>query len=438
MSIREDFYLIIDKAYNILEFHPLPILNLKDSSFDLIKKVSFLLSQKVIKLLVKKVYETKRIQKIEFAYNSYFYEIYAYLLSSDKIILYFKNISKRKKIEKKLSYYFRKYKTIAHTTKDAIIVINSEGRAILYNVAAEKLFGYKKKEILGKDIHLLLAPPEFHEVYKKGFAKFAESGKGRVLGKTLELEAIKKTGERIPIELSVSRFKFDNKFYAVGIIRDIKERKELEKYLTQTLIGIIRALNKIIEIRDWYTAGHQKRVTNLAIQIAKKLNLSEERIKALYLASILHDIGKIAIPMGILNKPGSLTEKELEIIKMHPQIAYNILKEINLFPLVEEIVYQHHERLDGSGYPRGLKGDQILLEARILAVADVIEAMCYHRPYRPALGVDKAIEEISKKAGILYDSQVVEICKKFYKKKKLLEIIEKDVEFLEIFKKEKF
>lgn len=435
--VSGDFYLVIDKDYNILEFRPLSFSNFKNISLDIAKKFSFWFSKETIKLLLEKLYKAKKTKKIEFIYNSFFYEIYFSFLSSDKIFLYFKDISKRKKIEKKLTYYLKKYKAIANAAKDGIIVIDSKGRAILYNVAAEKLFGYKKKEVLGKDIHLLLAPSELHEAYRKGFTKFSESGKGRVLGKTLELEAISKTGERIPIELSVSAFKFDNKFYAVGIIRDIKKRKELEKYLTRILIGIIKALSKIIEIRDWYTAGHQKRVTNLAIQIAKKLNLPEERIKALYLASILHDIGKIAIPMGILNKPGSLTEKELEIIKTHPEVAYNILREINLFPLVEEIVYQHHERLDGSGYPRGLREDQILLEAKILAVADVIEAMCYHRPYRPALGIDKAIEEISKKAGILYDSRVVEICKEFYKKGKLLEFMEKDVEFFEIFKKEK-
>jgi len=180
--------------------------------------------------------------------------------------------------------------------------------------------------------------------------------------------------------------------------------------LRRNMGAIIQAMSTTIEKRDPYTAGHQRRVTKLCRAIATRLGFYWERIQGLRMAAAIHDLGKINIPAAILNKPGPLSEHELAIIQMHPRTAYEILKDIQFpWPLAETI-YQHHERLDGSGYPRHLKGDQILLEARILAVADVVESIASFRPYRPQLGLEAALAEIQTHKGVLYDVSVVDIC----------------------------
>jgi putative nucleotidyltransferase with HDIG domain len=176
-------------------------------------------------------------------------------------------------------------------------------------------------------------------------------------------------------------------------------------------------MSKIIESRDPYTAGHQQRVCQLATHIAKELGLPKDKIEGVRIASLIHDIGKIGLPTEILSKPTRLTNIEFDLIKNHSQIGYNILKSIDFFYPIAQIVLQHHERLNGSGYPNNLKGDEILLEVKIIGVADVVEAMSSHRPYRPALGIDKALEEISQNRGILYDPEVVDACIKLFKEK---------------------
>ena len=186
-------------------------------------------------------------------------------------------------------------------------------------------------------------------------------------------------------------------------------KKNLIKLHTVTQ-GIVNAMITLVETRDPYTAGHQKRVAELSIEIAKQMNLPTEQINCLYLSALLHDIGKIIIPSEILNRPGQLTEAEYKIIKSHPEVGYDILKSIPFPWPIAKIVLQHHERLDGSGYPAGLKGNQILIESKILAVADVVEAISSNRPYRPSRGIEKALEEIVKNKGKLYDEKVVQIC----------------------------
>ncbi len=181
---------------------------------------------------------------------------------------------------------------------------------------------------------------------------------------------------------------------------------ELEKMLEAT----IATITLMAEIRDPYTSGHQMRVAKLAVAIAERMGLPRDRIRAAELAGILHDIGKIRVPTSIMNRPGKLLDTERELLKIHPEVGYQLLKRIP-FPLpVAEIVLQHHEREDGSGYPSQLKGDQILLEARILAVADVTEAQSSYRPYRPALGIEVALEEISSNSGKLYYPPAVDAC----------------------------
>jgi PAS domain S-box-containing protein/putative nucleotidyltransferase with HDIG domain len=219
----------------------------------------------------------------------------------------------------------------------------------------------------------------------------------------------------------------DTKGKIIGIIslsKDITVQRKSEKELQQsyqrlkkTMDAAIDTMSKIIEAKDPYTSGHQHRVCQLAVPLARELGLSEDKIEGIRIASLIHDIGKIGLPTEILSKPTRLTDIEFSLIKGHSQIGYNILKSIDFSYPVANIVLQHHERLDGSGYPNKLKGDEVLLEARILGVADVVEAISSHRPYRPALGTDAALEEISKNKGILYDPKVVDACLKLFKEK---------------------
>jgi len=182
------------------------------------------------------------------------------------------------------------------------------------------------------------------------------------------------------------------------------------KNMQDVMDDIIYAMARMVEIRDPYTAGHQKRVADLAYSIALQMTLPEEKTKAIHFAAIIHDIGKINIPFEILSKPDALDENESRIIKSHPAVGHGILKTINFPWPIAEIILQHHERMNGTGYPKGLSGENILLEARILGVADTVEAMSSHRPYRPALGITKALDEIINNRGILYDSDVVTAC----------------------------
>lgn len=178
----------------------------------------------------------------------------------------------------------------------------------------------------------------------------------------------------------------------------------------EALQGIIQVISLTIETRDPYTAGHQRGVADLAQAIARKMGLTEERVEGIRLAALVHDLGKISTPAEILAKPTRLTEVEMSMIRSHPRSGYEILKRVEFPWPIAQIVLQHHERLNGSGYPLGLSAPDIILEAKILAVADVMEAMCSHRPYRPARGIEKALAEIKKNKGILYDPGVVDAC----------------------------
>ena len=209
-----------------------------------------------------------------------------------------------------------------------------------------------------------------------------------------------------------------------GANQDITDRKRGEEKLESTLGnlrkaigGTIQAIAHVLEARDPYTAGHQRRVADLARSIATEMRLPSDMIEGIRMAAVIHDIGKISVPVEMLSKPGKLTEKEFEFIQEHPGDGYGYLKDVEFPWPVAEIIYQHHERLDGSGYPRGLRGDDVLVEARIIALADVIEAMASYRPYRPARGVDAALDEIKKNKGILYDPGVVDACLKLFEEK---------------------
>jgi len=189
--------------------------------------------------------------------------------------------------------------------------------------------------------------------------------------------------------------------------------------LQGTMDGIIHAMSVILEMRDPYTAGHQRRVADVACAIAREMKLSERDIKGIWIAGLLHDVGKLGVPAEILTKSGKLSQSEFNIIKSHPKVGYDILEMIEFRWPVNQAILQHHERLDGSGYPGGLSGEDIILDARILSVADVVEAMSSHRPYRPALGLDSALEEISKGRDVLYDSKAVDACLNLFQEKEI-------------------
>jgi HD-GYP domain-containing protein (c-di-GMP phosphodiesterase class II) len=190
---------------------------------------------------------------------------------------------------------------------------------------------------------------------------------------------------------------------------------ESEQKLKASLLDSVTALASIVEMRDPYTAGHQRRVAEIAVAIAKKMQLTDSQIECIHLASVVHDVGKIKVPAEILSKPGKLSPFEFGIIKEHSQSGYDILKTIDFPWPIAQIILQHHERIDGSGYPQALSDNQILLEAKILAVADVVESMMSHRPYRPALGIDAALEEIENNKGKFYDPVVVESCVRLFR-----------------------
>ena len=205
--------------------------------------------------------------------------------------------------------------------------------------------------------------------------------------------------------------------YGITTLRTREERDRIahahehhEAILRKSLEDSIQAIAATVEMRDPYTSGHQRRVADLAVALAKEMGLSEDRVHGLHLAGVVHDLGKISVPAEILSKPGKLTPIELQLIQGHAQAGYEILKDIDFPWPIATIVWQHHERLDGSGYPQKLKGADMLVESRIVAVADVVEAMGSHRPYRASLGIEVALQEIERGRGTKYDSAVADAC----------------------------
>ncbi|MBU1397413.1 MAG: HD domain-containing protein [Proteobacteria bacterium] len=224
---------------------------------------------------------------------------------------------------------------------------------------------------------------------------------------------------------AMPRFGSDGRLVGlIHVVRDITNRKEAEKKLQLTLDNLRKAFGTTIQVmvsaveaRDPYTAGHQVRSSDIARAIATEMGLSPEKIEAIRMAGPIHDIGKLSVPAEILSKPGKLSEIEFSLIKEHALKGFEMLKDVESPWPLAEIVYQHHERMNGSGYPRKLKGDDIIMEARIMAVADVVESMASYRPYRPALGINAALEEIEKNRETLYDAHVVDACLKLFREK---------------------
>jgi PAS domain S-box-containing protein len=308
---------------------------------------------------------------------------------------------------------------------DGVIATDKSGRITFMNPLAEKLTGWRQEEALRKSLAEVFttqaAPGQDEEAEIPH--KEARGDGARFI---TEITLCAKNGTKFPVEETIMPLNnpYHNPNGNVLVFHDISARKRAEmelkdswEKLHQALEGTIQAMALTIEIRDPYTAGHQRRVSKLSCAIARDLGLSEDQIEGIRVAGDIHDIGKIYVPAEILSKPGQITAIEYGIIKTHPQVGYDILKTIKFPWPVALIVLQHHERLDGSGYPLGLSGDQILKEARILTVADIVEAMSSHRPYRPAQGIGKALEEVIQNKGVCYDADVVEACVKLFQEK---------------------
>lgn len=321
------------------------------------------------------------------------------------------------KIEKDTYSKERRFSIILNSIGDGVIVTNSNGQVDYMNKAAENITDYSKSSAKGKNIdEILNFNKDKLSIINNLVIPITDENKD-IFSNEIVIKS--NTGKEYFIEYDVSRLTNDieKNNGNVFVLRDISERKSAEEERKHTLSmlrnaidGSIKAMAMTVERRDPYTAGHQRRVTDLARAIAQEMGLSKYEINGIRMAGVIHDLGKISIPAEILAKPGRLSDIEFSLIKTHCQVGYDILKTIDFPWPVAQIVYQHHERVDGKGYPRGVGGNSILLEARIIAVADVVEAMASHRPYRASLGLELALEEITKNKKILFDETVVNAC----------------------------
>ena len=321
-----------------------------------------------------------------------------------------RDISKRKHSEQALKISAKEKSVILNSSPMHVVYQDMNHKIIWANKEACDAVKKNLKEIQGK---------QCYQVWEESSTPCQGCPVDRVwkTGKTEKGERRSKDGRHWFINGTPIK-NDDGKM--IGIIEtalDITEQKQAQNKLKKTMNAIIETISKIMDTRDPYTAGHQIRVSQLAVCIAQEMSLPPDKIESVRIASLLHDIGKIGIPSEILTKPTNLDAIEFSFIKKHPELGYTILKDIDFPYPIAQIVLQHHERNDGSGYPQGLKGKDILLEAKIIGVADVVEAMSSHRPYRAALGIDAALEEIIKNKGVLYDPGVVDVCVKLFKEK---------------------
>jgi len=331
------------------------------------------------------------------------------------------DITERKKAETVVRESEGLFRSIVEHSHDGILFIDENYKIIYCNGELVQNLGYAPDEILGHDFRDFLDEESRPLVADH----YLRRQRGEKIAARYEFNIVRRDGTKRRVEISSDVIKdATGKMRTVAQLLDITDRKKAEdlnqemmKNLRKALDGTINVIALTVEARDPFTSGHQRRVADLARAIATEMGLPKDSIEAIRSAAIIHDLGKINVPADILNKPSSLTEIEFNFIKVHPQVAYNILKDIEFPWPVAEIIYEHHERWNGSGYPRGLSGQNILLEARILAVADVVEAMVSHRPYRPPLGIDQALKELVENRGRLYDPEVVDACLLVFREK---------------------
>lgn len=324
------------------------------------------------------------------------------------------NITQQHRAEKNLRESEERFARILETAPVPISIVDPSGRRVYANAAVEKTLGIPRDVTTDR----VWNDPRWHMTTVDG-EPFPESrhpvavvlDTGKPVYDT-KYAVVGPDGSRLIMAANAAPLT-DASGAVTGVVvshTDITATVEAERKLRKALEGTVLAMATAMESRDPHTAGHQRRVMGLACAIARRMDLPDDLVDGLRMAASIHDIGKIAVPSQILARAGRLTEAEFNLVKTHPTVGHNVLRNVEFPWPVAEIVLEHHERMDGSGYPRGLKGDRTLLEARILAVADVVEAMANHRPYRPALGIDQALAEITRHKGSLYDPDAVEAC----------------------------
>jgi PAS domain S-box-containing protein len=332
-----------------------------------------------------------------------------------------RDLTERKRAAEALRASEELFRSYLEYAPDGVYMNDLEGNFLYGNIKCEEIIGYQREELIGKNFLELNILSE--NSLDKAVQLVQANMEGRSTGPD-EVDLIRKDGRLIPVEINTNVVQRMDQRIVLSFVRDISDRKRAEDELQQTLNSLRKAFGTTIQVmvsavetRDPYTAGHQSRSADLAIAIATEMGLPREKIEAIRMAGPIHDIGKLSIPAEILSKPTKLTDLEFSLIKEHSRSGYEILKDVESPWPLAEIVYQHHERMDGSGYPRNLKGEEIIMEARIMTVADVVEAMASHRPYRPGLGIDAALEEIEKNRGTHYDNTVVDACLRLFREK---------------------
>jgi PAS domain S-box-containing protein len=317
------------------------------------------------------------------------------------------DISKHKAMAQTLAYEASFLQGLLDNIPDAIYFKDLNNRFIKVNTFYAKGMGLKPEEIVGKSDFDFFPHEQARHMFEDD-TLVIKSGKP-IIGKIEQTLLPDGTWNQV---ITTKLAMFDNAGQIIGtmgITRDMTAYAHLEKERLNMVINALTVLGKALELRDPYTFSHTRNVAHIATMIAKRLGWDENRLLGITLAGELHDLGKISIPSEILNKPGKLSDLEYSLIREHAKNCYDLIKDIEFpFPLPEAI-YQHHERLDGSGYPRKLKGEEIIVEARILAVSDVLESMTHHRPYREALGIERALQHLREDSGTHYDAGIVEI-----------------------------
>ena len=340
-----------------------------------------------------------------------------------------RDITDRKLAQEMLKKSEEQYRLLADHMKDQVWLMDMNLNITYVSPSVERLLGYSLEEIKTLPLEKLLAPESLKKAMDFVTFRMPKAIKNSFkdfIFRTLELEFVLKNGQTAWTDCSFSfiRDESNNPVSIIGEARNISERKIAEAKLQQTLESLRKAIGTTIQVliaaleaRDPYTAGHQSQSAELACAIATEMGLPSDTIEGIRMAGAIHDIGKLSIPAEILTKPTKLTDLEYELIKEHPKSGYEMLKNVESPWPLAQIVYQHHERINGTGYPKKLKGEEIILEARIMAVADVVDAMASHRPYRASLGMEAALNEIAGNKGILYDPNVVEACIKLIREK---------------------
>jgi len=330
------------------------------------------------------------------------------------------DVTEGKALERALKESNAKFRCLVEQAISGIYIIQDE-KFVYVNPRFSELFGYSASELIGAPFPQLVAEADRATVTSNIRRRLEK----QVKTLRYSFNGLRKDGSTFIVGVQGTFAEYEGKPAVIGILQDITDRVAAEKreqqyaaQLENALLGTVNAVSNMLLYRDPYTAGHEKRVGHLSASIATTMGLAPQAVKALELIGSIHDVGKIAVPAEILAKPAKLSLAEFELVKEHSKVGHDLLQEVKFPWPVAKTILEHHERLDGSGYPRGLQGEAISLTARIVAVADVVEAMASHRPYRPALGIDAALSEIERGKGTLYDAQATAACMDLFLNKK--------------------